>query len=108
MVFMMHALLDSSAAYVINGPGKSLGFIAADAGYDVRAPPSYVSKPRLPGVLHKGFHKGFAPMVHLVYTIQPTVMAVRQVWMGNSRGNIYARRHVSLDVSSDAFWAFDW
>ena len=38
MVFMMHALLDSSAAYVINGPGKSLGFIAADAGYDVRPP----------------------------------------------------------------------
>ena len=36
------------------------------------------------------------------------MMAVWQVWMGNSRGNIYARRHVSLDVSSDAFWAFDW
>ena len=39
MVFMMHALLDSSAAYVINGPGKSLGFIATDAGYDVRPHP---------------------------------------------------------------------
>ena len=32
----------------------------------------------------------------------------RQVWLGNSRGNTYARRHVSLDSSSDAFWDFTW
>ena len=32
----------------------------------------------------------------------------RQVWLGNSRGNTYARRHISLDSSSDAFWDFTW
>ena len=32
----------------------------------------------------------------------------RQVWLGNSRGNTYARRHVSLESSSDAFWDFTW
>ena len=39
-MFLMHAFVDSSAAYVFNGRGKSLAFIAADAGYDVRAQPA--------------------------------------------------------------------
>lgn len=30
------------------------------------------------------------------------------VWMGNMRGNTYARRHVKLSPSSDAFWRFSW
>lgn len=34
-VFLQHALLDSSYAYVCNSPEESMGFLLADAGYDV-------------------------------------------------------------------------
>ena len=34
-VLLQHGLLDSSAAWVLNAPDSSLGFVAADAGFDV-------------------------------------------------------------------------
>ncbi|XP_077292787.1 lipase 3-like [Arctopsyche grandis] len=34
-VLVMHGLMSSSADWVVNGPGKALGYILADEGYDV-------------------------------------------------------------------------
>jgi len=104
-VFLMHAFVDSSAAYVFNGRGKSLAFIAADAGYDVRAQPACSCL-----AWSSSFFQACrsAPPSNVKGCKKRQCCAVWQVWLGNSRGNTYARRHVSLDVSSDAFWAFSW
>jgi lysosomal acid lipase/cholesteryl ester hydrolase len=43
--------------------------------------------------------------------VAPAFVAARSgydVWMGNSRGNKYSDKHVSLDPKSAEYWDFDW
>ncbi|PSN34873.1 Lipase 3 [Blattella germanica] len=63
-VLVQHGLMSSSADWVIMGPGIAIGYLLADAGYDV--------------------------------------------WLGNARGNLYARNHVSLNPDDKEFWQFSW
>ncbi|KAJ9595452.1 hypothetical protein L9F63_013363, partial [Diploptera punctata] len=64
VVFLQHGLLSSSVDWVIMGPDKSLGYLLADAGYDV--------------------------------------------WMGNSRGNMYSTNHSKISPMYPSFWSFSW
>jgi pimeloyl-ACP methyl ester carboxylesterase len=67
--------------------------------------------PKPPVLFQHGILDSAAEWAMNYANVAPAFVAARagyDVWLGNSRGNIFSNTHISLDKTMELYWNFDW
>lgn len=95
VVLLIHGLLAASDVWVLRGPDKDLGIFTFFVFYPTHT--FFIFSL----IIHVFL---FSPSLHC-----PAYMMVDagyDVWLLNTRGNFYARRHKKLQPKEEKFWRF--
>lgn len=107
-LFLMHPFAESSHAWIVQGPGKALGWYTEHFCVD------------FPELLYFLLTKVRVLRICLNFTFLINIDASQMfsaylladagydVWMGNARGTEMSRDHVKLNPDSSKYWDFSW